>query len=61
MWTRAEATAAIVDSGGRVVSSVSAKTDYVVAGDGPGAKLRKARDLGVSVLDEAGLRALIGR
>ncbi len=61
VWTRAEATAAIVDSGGRVVSSVSAKTDYVVAGDGPGAKLRKARDLGVSVLDEAGLRALIGR
>ena len=58
--TRQEAADLIVASGGRVTASVSAKTDYVVAGEDPGSKLTKARELGVEVLDEAGLRSLVG-
>jgi DNA ligase (NAD+) len=45
--------------GARVTSSVSAKTDFVVAGGDPGSKLDRARELGVQVLDEAGLADLI--
>ncbi len=47
-------------SGGKFTDSVSKKTSYVVVGEAPGSKLQKARELGVPVLDEAGLRQLAG-
>ena len=58
-WTREQAEAAIAAAGGRVTGSVSGKTSYVVAGEKPGSKLDKARQLGVPVLDPAGLRTLL--
>jgi DNA ligase (NAD+) len=57
--TRDEATELIVAAGGKVTGSVSKKTDYVVAGDEPGSKLTKAEQLGIAILDEAGLRKLV--
>ncbi len=57
--TREDATARILGAGGRVTSSVSKKTDYVVAGDTPGSKLEKAERLGVEVIDEPALIELL--
>ncbi|MCW3004187.1 MAG: ligA, partial [Conexibacter sp.] len=58
--TREEATERITAAGGRVTTSVSKRTDYVVAGDSPGAsKFQKAERLEVPVIDEAGLLALL--
>jgi DNA ligase (NAD+) len=57
--TREEATRVITAGGGKVGSSVSRKTSYLVAGEDPGAKLAKARELGIPVLDERALRDLM--
>jgi DNA ligase (NAD+) len=57
--SRQEATDRIVAAGGRVAGSVSAKTDYVVVGEDAGSKLERARELGVTLLDEADLGALL--
>ncbi|MFP4132449.1 MAG: NAD-dependent DNA ligase LigA, partial [Thiohalospira sp.] len=59
-YTRDEARGRIEALGGRVTSSVSKKTDYVVAGADPGSKRDKAERLGVTLLDEAAFRELIG-
>ncbi len=58
--SRDEASALIKSAGGKVSSSVSKKTSYVVAGDAAGSKLDKANALGVKVISEAELVALIG-
>jgi DNA ligase (NAD+) len=57
--TREAATEMIEAAGGKVTGSVSKKTDYVVAGESPGSKLAKAEKLGVTILDEEGLRTLL--
>lgn len=57
--SRKEMTSLIERHGGRVTGSVSRTTDYLVAGDSPGSKLERARELGVRVLDEHGLQTLI--
>ena len=58
-FSRSEAEDAIRAAGGHAASSVSAKTDYLVAGDRAGSKLAKAEKLGVPVLDEDGFRRLL--
>ncbi|MDQ7029870.1 MAG: NAD-dependent DNA ligase LigA [Ardenticatenia bacterium] len=57
--TREEAKALIQEHGGRVVSSVSRKTDYVVAGERAGSKLRRAQELGIPVISEDDLRHMV--
>jgi DNA ligase (NAD+) len=57
---RDEAKALIEEAGGRVASSVSAKTDVVVVGENPGSKLDKARALGIKTVDEDQFKKLVG-
>jgi DNA ligase (NAD+) len=59
--SREEAGRLCEENGGRVSSSVSRKTDFVVAGEAAGSKLEKARDLGVKVIDEAEFLRMIGQ
>jgi DNA ligase (NAD+) len=58
-YTRDEARALIEDRGGRVNSSVSKKTDFVIAGDDAGSKLDKATVLGINVIDEIGFKRML--
>ncbi len=57
--SREEAGALVIERGGKVSSSVSKNTDYVVAGTDPGSKYDKAKSLGVTILDEAGFEKLL--
>ena len=59
--SRDEAKARIEARGGKVSGSVSKKTHYVVAGEDAGSKLVKAQELGIAVLDEQGLVALLNQ
>ncbi|HEU4487702.1 MAG TPA: helix-hairpin-helix domain-containing protein, partial [Actinomycetota bacterium] len=58
-FSRQEAQAAIEALGGKVTSSVSKKTDYVVAGEAPGTKLQRAEALGTAILDEKAFEELL--
>ncbi len=58
-WSREEASRQIVAAGGKVSGSVSRKTSFVVAGEDAGSKLTKAQELGVTVIDEAGLKQML--
>lgn len=60
-FSREEAKAQVTARGGKVSSSVSAKTDYVVVGADPGSKFIKARDLGVTILDEDAFEEMLKR
>ena len=58
-FTRDGVSEAITSRGGKASSSVSSKTDYLVAGDAAGSKLDKAQELGITILDEAGFKLLL--
>jgi len=58
-FTRDDAAEAITSRGGKASSSVSSKTDFLVAGDAAGSKLDKAQELGITILDEAGFKKLL--
>ena len=58
-FSRDEAAEAVRQAGGKVTSSVSKKTDFVVAGENAGSKYDKAVELGVPILDEAAFRTLL--
>ena len=58
--TRGQAQTLIEAAGGRVTGSVGKTTDYVVAGEDPGSKYDRARRLGIAIVDEGGLRELLG-
>jgi DNA ligase (NAD+) len=60
LWSREEAKEKIEAAGGKVAGSVSRKTHFVVAGESAGAKLDKARELGIEIIEEAALRKMLG-
>jgi DNA ligase (NAD+) len=59
-FTRSQAKALIEAAGGKVSGAVSKNTDYVVAGESPGSKLNRAKNLGVKIIDEATLNEMLG-
>ena len=59
-FTRSQAKALIEAAGGKVSGSVSGSTDYVVAGESPGSKLERAKNIGVKIIDEATLKEMLG-
>ena len=59
-FSRQQVEQAIRDAGGKVSSSASKKTDFVLAGEDPGSKLEKARSLGVEVIDESQFLKMLG-
>jgi len=59
--TRNEAQRILASLGGSCLDSVTKGTDFVIAGESPGSKLRKAREAGITILDEKGFLELIGR
>jgi DNA ligase (NAD+) len=58
-FSRQQAEQAVREAGGKVSGSVSKKTDFVLAGEDPGSKLRKARELGVEVIDEERFKKML--
>jgi len=60
-FTRNEAKDIIENLGGKVTGSVSKKTDYVLAGENPGSKLDKAKELGIKIIDEEEFRSLVNK
>ena len=58
-FTREQAKRAVERRGGRATSSVSEETDYLVAGEDPGSKLREAQETNVEILDEAEFEKLL--
>lgn len=58
-YTRSQAKALIEERGGRVTSSVSKKTDYVLVGENPGSKLDKARELGITIIDQLQFKSML--
>ncbi|MDI3546868.1 MAG: ligase [Halanaerobiales bacterium] len=58
-YTRSEAKERVLAAGGKVTSSVSKNTDYVVVGENPGSKLEKARELGITILSESEFTELL--
>jgi DNA ligase (NAD+) len=58
-YSRDEARKLVEDKGGRLSSSISKKTDYLVAGKSSGSKLEKGKELGIKIISEEELRNLI--
>ena len=58
-YSRKQITEVIEENGGKVSSAISSKTSYLLAGDSPGSKLKKAQELGITILDEEELSKLI--
>ena len=57
-WSRDQAKQFILENGGKVTSSVSKSTDYLVLGENAGSKLDKAKELGINIIDETALREM---
>ena len=58
-FSRTEAKEFIQSNGGKVTTSVSKNTSYLLVGENPGSKLDKAQDLNIEIIDEASLRTMV--